>query len=174
MTELQDRRSANAFRRSTAPLVARACMAAGLFFVAVWAPALALGAPASAVVVSDAWVRATAPGQPVAAAYMSIMSSRDGTLEHVAADSAGEVQVHSMWMEGDVMRMRQLRQLPLPAAHKVRLAPAGTHLMLLDLKRPLRAGETVRFTLTVLDASGHRQLVHTAAPVRAEAPEAAR
>lgn len=129
-------------------------------------PALALTAGPVDVVVSDAWVRATVPGQPVAAAYMDVTSARGATLAHVAADVAGVVQMHSMRMDGEVMRMRELAQLVLPKGQTVRLAPSGNHLMLLQLKRPLRPGDVVRFDLTVVGASGQRQVVRAVATVR--------
>lgn len=127
--------------------------------------AMATGAPD--VVVAGAWVRETAPGQPVGAAYMQITSTRGGVLQQVTSDAAGEVQVHSMEMEGGIMRMRQLTQLlPLPAGQAVRLSPSANHLMLLDLKRPLRSGAQVRFELTVRDQTGRVHVVHTLVPVR--------
>lgn len=129
-------------------------------------PARALTAGPVDVVVSQAWVRATVPGQPVAAAYMDVTSARGGTLAHVAADVAGVVQMHSMRMDGEVMRMRELAQLVLPKGQTVRLAPSGHHLMLLQLKRPLRPGDVVRFDLTVVGASGQRQVVRAVATVR--------
>jgi copper(I)-binding protein len=151
--------------RSCAGAAARARVI-GAAICLVAAPAFALAAGPADVLVSHAWVRATVPGQPAAAAYMDITSTRGGTVTQIGSDAAGVVQMHSMWMEGDVMRMRQLSQLPLPKDQTVHLAPSGKHLMLLDLKRPLRAGETVRFELTVVDADAHRQLVRTVAKVR--------
>lgn len=151
--------------RSCAGAAARARVI-GAAICLVVAPAFALAAGPADVLVSHAWVRATVPGQPAAAAYMDITSTHGGAVTQIDSDAAGSVQMHRMWMEGDVMRMRQLSQLPLPKDQTVHLAPSGKHLMLLDLKRPLRAGETVRFELTVVDAGGHRQLVRTGAEVR--------
>lgn len=148
-----------------------ALVACGIFIMGALSPVLAAGAPD--VTVAHAWVRAPVPGQPVAAAYMDITSARGGTLQHIATDAAGEVQMHSMRMEGDIMRMRQLQQLPLPAGQTTRLAPSGTHLMLLDLKRLLRPGAVVRFELTLRDAKGQVRVIHAVAPVRA-AQEAGR
>lgn len=154
--------------------IARACgnlTGCSILIIGALSPVPAVGAPD--VIVANAWVRAPVPGQPVAAAYMEITSARGGTLQQIGTDAAGEVQVHSMRMEGDIMRMRQLRQLPLPAGQTTRLAPSGTHLMLLDLKRPLRPGAVVRFNLTVRDTRGQVRVIHAVAPVRA-AQEAGR
>lgn len=127
----------------------------------------ALAAGTDDVAVSGAWARATVPGQPVAAAYLDISSRQGATLVGVRSDAAGAVQVHSMRDGGGVMRMRQLDRLELPAGQTVRLAPSGTHLMLLDLKRPLRRGDSITLDLTVVDKAGRSRIVHTVAPVRA-------
>lgn len=98
---------------------------------------------------------------------MQITSARGAVLQQVTSDAAGEVQVHSMEMEGGIMRMRQLTQpLPLPAGQAVHLSPSANHLMLLDLKRPLRSGTQVSFKMTVRDQTGRVHVVRTLAPVR--------
>ena len=133
----------------------------------------ALPAPAAAadVVVADAWARPTVPGQPVGAAYFSITSAHAATLTGMQSDASGTVQVHSMTQEGDVMRMREVDRLDLPAGKTVRLVPSGMHLMLLDLKKPLRTGDSVGLDLTVVDKGGARHVVHAIVPVRATPPE---
>jgi len=127
----------------------------------------ALAAGTEDVAVSGAWARATVPGQPVAAAYLDISSRQGATLIGVRSDAAGAVQVHSMREDGGVMRMRELERLELPAGQTVRLAPSGTHLMLLDLKRPLRSGDSITLDLTLVDKAGRSRTVHAVAPVRA-------
>ena len=106
------------------------------------------------VAVLDAWARANAPGQTVGAAYMTLISAQDSTMVKVEADIAGTVQIHSMSMENNVMKMRMLEDLPLPAGKAEKLAPGGFHLMLFDLKKPLTAGESVKLTLTFRDNAG--------------------
>ena len=106
------------------------------------------------VAVLDAWARANAPGQTVGAAYMTLISAQDSTMVKVEADIAGTVQIHSMSMENNVMKMRMLEDLPLPAGKAEKLAPGGFHLMLFDLKNPLTAGESVKLTLTFRDNAG--------------------
>ncbi len=149
-------------------------MTAGWHAHAALAFALLTGAGLAAapddVVVTGAWVRAMVPGQPVGAAYLSITSARGATLTHVRSDAAGSVQMHSMSEDGGVMRMRELERLDLPAGKTVRLAPAGTHLMLLQVTKPLRPGDSVALDLTVVDRAGVSKVVHAVAPVRASAP----
>lgn len=114
------------------------------------------------VVISDAWVRANAPGQSVGAAYMSLNSPQDSTLVLVKSPAAGSVEIHSMSMNNGVMKMRMLEELPLKAGKAEKLAPGGFHLMLFDLKKPLKAGEKATFTLCFKDKSGkitHQDIV---------------
>lgn len=119
------------------------------------------------VAVTGAWARATVPGQPVAAAYLDISSAQGAVLTAVRSDAAGAVQMHSMRDDGGVMRMRELERLELPAGQTIRLAPSGTHLMLLELRRPLHIGDNITLDLTLVDKAGRSHIVHTIAPVRA-------
>jgi len=104
--------------------------------------------------ISNAWVRANAPGQSVGAAYMTLTSSKDSTLIYVESQSAGSVQIHSMTMNNGVMKMRMLEALDLKAGQPYKLAPGGFHLMLFDLKKPLKAGDKATFTLCFKDKAG--------------------
>lgn len=106
------------------------------------------------VTISDAWVRANAPGQTVGAAYMTLKSTQDSNLFHVESSAAGAVEIHSMSVTDGVMKMRALETLPLPAGKVEKLAPGGFHLMLFDLKNPLKAGEKATFTLSFKDKAG--------------------
>lgn len=106
------------------------------------------------VLISDAWARANAPGQSVGAAYMTLKSPQDSTLFQVKSSAADSVEIHSMTMTNGVMKMRALETLPLLAGKPEKLAPGGFHLMLFDLKKPLKAGEKVTFTLSFKDKAG--------------------
>lgn len=106
------------------------------------------------VTVEDAWVRATAPGQKVGAAYMTLTYDENITLIAADTDLAGSVEIHSMEMKNNVMKMRMLEALPIAAGKPTKLAPSGNHLMLLDLKKPLKAGEKAELTLCFKDKHG--------------------
>jgi periplasmic copper chaperone A len=106
------------------------------------------------VLISDAWVRANAPGQSVGAAYMTLQSQHDSNLIHVESPAAGSVEIHSMSITNGVMKMRALETLALQAGKPEKLAPGGFHLMLFDLKKPLKAGEKATFTLSFKDKAG--------------------
>jgi len=116
--------------------------------------------------VADAWVRATAPGQGVAGAYMNLTSRSPVALLGAASPVAGRVELHTMSMNGGVMRMRPLDRLELPPNKTVSLTPGGHHLMLIDVKRPLKAGERVALVLTVQSPKNGKLKVHVDAEVR--------
>lgn len=117
--------------------------------------------------VSDAWARATRPAQKVGAAYMTLESTENTTLVKAESAAAGTVEIHSMTMTDGVMKMRMLDNLELPAGEAVKLAPGGYHLMLFDLAKPLKDGETVEFTLHFKDSAGKTSTLKTQAPVKA-------
>ncbi|MEE9331204.1 MAG: copper chaperone PCu(A)C [Methylophilaceae bacterium] len=108
------------------------------------------------VAISNAWVREPAPGQKIGAAYMTLSSAQDSILVYAeATDVAGAVEIHSMSMNNGVMKMRMLDELTLEANKPKELAPGGLHLMMFDLKKPLKSGEEVTFKLCFEDTSGN-------------------
>jgi len=131
-------------------------------------------APAAAaqpVTVKEAWVRAPVPGQSVAGAYMELESRAHVLLVAAASPAAGRAELHASTMDGGVMRMRQVEHIELPAGRSVKLAPGGLHVMLLELKQPLKAGDKVPITLTV-QRDGSRSVFTVQALVRSAAPSA--
>lgn len=104
---------------------------------------------ASPVTVSKAWIRPTAPGQTVAGAYLDILSRQPARLIAASSPVSPDVQIHWMQMDGDVMRMREVTAIELPKNKTVSLKPGGYHLMLMQLKKPIQAGETVPLTLVI-------------------------
>ena len=104
------------------------------------------------VTVKDPWVRATVPAQKATGAFMQITSAQDARLVEARSPVAGVVEVHEMVMEKEVMKMRAIKGLDLPAGKTVELKPGGYHVMLMDLKQQLKAGDTVPLTLTFEDS----------------------
>ncbi|HEY6513790.1 MAG TPA: copper chaperone PCu(A)C [Burkholderiaceae bacterium] len=140
-------------------LVHRTCLAAALSL---------LGAAACAqTTVKDAWVRGTVAEQKASGAFMHITSAKGGKLVSVSSPVAGVTEVHEMAMEGTTMRMRAVGSLELPAGKAVELKPGGYHVMLMDLKQQLKAGDTVPLSLVVEGKDGKRETVQLQAPVRA-------
>ena len=101
-------------------------------------------AKVGAIKIENAYVRATAPGQPAAGAFMKIDNSGAADqLVSASSPAAGEVQLHQMSMEGNVMKMGQVKDITVPANGTVDLKPGGYHIMLMNIKAPLKVGETV-------------------------------
>ena len=133
--------------------------------------AKASAAAAPDLAVSEAWARPTMPGQDVAAVYLTVTSARGAALVGVRSDAADIVQVHDMTMDGGVMKMRERERLPLPAGQAVRLQPGGTHhLMMQRLNKPLRPGDHVALSLTLVDQTGLETVARVDVPVRATPP----
>jgi copper(I)-binding protein len=106
--------------------------------------AIAQNASMGSIKVENAYTRATVPGQQVAGGFMKI-ENKGAADQLVSASSpvAGEVQLHEMAMDGNVMKMRQVKDIAVPAGGAVELKPGGMHLMFMNIKAPLTAGETV-------------------------------
>lgn len=134
-----------------------------------WAAALALtlvGICAQAqTTVKDPWARATVAQQKASGAFMQLQSAKGGRLLSASSPVAGVVEIHEMAMDGNVMRMRAVPSLDLPAGKAVDLKPGGHHVMLMDLKKPLNAGDTIPITL-VVESAGQRETLEVKAAVR--------
>jgi copper(I)-binding protein len=76
------------------------------------------------------------------------------------------VEIHEMAMDGNVMKMRAIPGLELPAGKTVELKPGGYHVMLMDLKKELKAGDTVPLTLVVEGADKKRETIEVKATVK--------
>lgn len=87
--------------------------------------------------------RATAPGQPTGAGYLKLTNGGAADkLLAASADVSGKVELHTMSMEGTVMRMRQVEAIDVPTGKTVALEPGGLHIMFVGLKAPLKVGES--------------------------------
>lgn len=117
--------------------------------------------------VTDPWVRGTVAEQKATGLFAQITSARAGRLVGAQSPVAGTVEIHEMRMVDGLMKMRAVPSLALPAGQPVALKPGGYHLMLLDLKQTLKAGQSVPVTLLIEGADGQRETVSVNAPVRA-------
>ncbi len=123
---------------------------------------------------TDPWVRGTVAQQKATGLFVTLTSAQGGRLVSARSSVAAMVEIHEMKMEGDTMRMRALDAgLPLPAGQPVQLKPGGYHVMLMGLKQPLNAGDTVPVTLVIEGPQGRRETLELKAPVRAMVPPAA-
>ena len=119
------------------------------------------------VTVSDPWVRATVPGQQATGAFMVLQSTDNAQLLGASSSLSKQVEVHEMAMENDVMRMRQVEHIELPAGKAVELKPGGYHIMILGLDKQVETGSSVDITLHIQNAAGQKEEVNVTAPVRA-------
>lgn len=117
--------------------------------------------------VEDAWVRATVPSQHATGAFMRLTSAVPGRLVAVESDAAKHVEIHEMAMQDNVMKMRQVPGIDLPAGQPVELKPGGYHVMLIDLARQIQAGDHIALTLVVEDDKQQQRRVPVQADARA-------
>lgn len=117
------------------------------------------------LVVRDAWVRGTVEGQTGSGAYMRLRSRENAQLVGASSPSADKVEIHEMRMVKDVMTMRRVPSLPLPANTTVALEH-DYHVMLIGLRHQLLVGQNVTITLRLLDAKGATHAIDVVAPVR--------
>jgi copper(I)-binding protein len=128
------------------------------------APA-ATQATTDAVTASDAWARATAPGMSVGAVYLTLLGgAKADSLIAASTARAGMTQIHVVTEADGMARMRETEAVDVPAGKRVLLAPQGTHIMLMDLKQPLVAGERFALTLQFAKAGTREVTVHVVAP----------
>ena len=102
------------------------------------------------VTVEHTWARATPGGATVGAAFFEIKTDAKTAdrLVAVATPVAGRAEVHTHIMDGDVMKMRRVDAVDIAAGGTRLLKPGGDHVMLLDLKQPLKVGDHIKMTLT--------------------------
>ncbi|MES2537785.1 MAG: copper chaperone PCu(A)C [Pseudomonadota bacterium] len=117
--------------------------------------------------IAHPYARVTVANQPAGAAYLTIENKGKDADKLLSAASpvANEVQIHSMSMEGNVMKMREVGSVELKPAAKVSMQPGhGYHIMLIGLKQPLKAGDKFPLTLTFEKAGKTEVSVHVEQP----------
>ncbi|MBI1771823.1 MAG: copper chaperone PCu(A)C [Burkholderiales bacterium] len=133
--------------------------------MALAASALAISAQAQ-VTVSEAWVRATVSQQKATGAFMQIKSVKDARLLEVRSPVAGVAEIHKMEMADNMMKMRAVDGVDLPAGKMVELKPGAYHVMLLDLKAQVKEGDVVPVTLVVEGKDKKRETIQVKAIVK--------
>jgi copper(I)-binding protein len=118
------------------------------------------------VAIKDAWVRATVGPQKVTGAFMQITAAQDAKLVAVQSGAAKKVELHKMEMDKDVMRMREIESLELPAGKAVELKPGSYHIMLIDLIKPVKEGDTVAITLIIENKDKKRENIEVKATAK--------
>jgi len=162
-------------KRLTSASIARAIACATMLVYFLAAPARAEEVTAGDLVITQAWSRATPGGAKIAGGYLTIQNkgSAADRLIGGSADVADKVQVHEMATTNGVMTMRRLdKGLSIEPGKTVKLAPGGYHLMLLDLKSPLKQGDQVPVTLE-FEKAGKVKLTFDVQGVGAKGPAGA-
>jgi hypothetical protein len=124
-------------------------------------------ASAADIKVANAWARAPAPGQKTASAYVELTSATHAALVAAGSPAAERVELHEIRLERGIMRMRPLERVELPGGKTVKLAPGGLHLMLINLKQPLKAGDKLPLRLSVQSSGTSLTTLDIEAEVRA-------
>jgi copper(I)-binding protein len=135
------------------------------------------GAPAAheygqrGITVAHPWARATPGGVTVGGAYLEIKAAAGKGDRLIGAKSpvAGSAEIHSHTMDGGVSRMRRVDGVVIAGGKSLVLAPGGYHIMLVDLKAPLKEGDLVKLTL-VFEKAGEIEVDATVEPVGAMGP----
>ncbi|MGA8899020.1 copper chaperone PCu(A)C [Bradyrhizobium sp.] len=146
-----------------------------LMAVLIAAPVRADEVKAGDLVITQAWSRATPGGAKIGGGYLTIENNGKTAdrLEGGTADIAGKIEVHEMSMDNGVMKMRPVeRGLTIDPGKTVKLAPSGIHLMIMDLKAPLKQGEKVPVTLN-FEKAGKVSIVLDVGGIGAMGPAAA-
>jgi len=121
---------------------------------------------AAEIKVEDAWSRATAPGQDVGSVDLTITSKQQAKLIAVSSKVSKAGELHRMVMADGMMKMREVEGIDLPADKFVNLGKSGYHLMLVGLKAPLKAGEKIPLTLTIMLVNKRIEQVKTMVEVK--------
>ena len=120
---------------------------------------LSSAAQANDLMIHDAYARAMPPSAVNSAVFTTLMNHSDATRTLVSASTpaAGKVELHDVIMEGEVMKMRQVESIQIPAHGSTELKPGSLHIMLFDLAARLEEGQNI--TLTLNYANGDAQTV---------------
>ena len=122
---------------------------------------------AQAVKVDEPWVRGTVAAQKATGAFMRLTPQKNVRLVAASSPVAAVVEIHEMTMVDQVMRMRAIPGLDLQTGRTTELKPGGYHVMLMELKQTLSAGDVVPLTLVFEDEAKQRFTQDVQAPVTA-------
>lgn len=112
--------------------------------------------------VTQPWARATVPQQTAGGVYLQLRSPDAARLVKATSPAARSVEIHTMEMNGQMMKMREVDAVDLPAGQSV----GNFHIMLIGLTQQLKEGQTVPMSLTIERKGGKRETVAVEAPVK--------
>ena len=124
------------------------------------------------VVVQDPYVRLAPPNAPATGAFMVIKNNGDKDVTVLKADNpvSKVTELHTHLNEGGVMKMRPVPAIDIKAKGEAVLKPGGLHVMMIDLKAPMKEGDVVPITLTFDDGSSKKVEAKVVRPMAAGAP----
>jgi periplasmic copper chaperone A len=166
--------TAKACLRCAAAALAAAAMQGAVAGITT-VPAAAADYNVGSIHISQPWSRATPKGAASGAGYMTITNTgtTPDTVNCVSADASAQCQIHSMTIEGGVMKMRPVEGgLEIKPGETVTLKPGGYHVMFVNLKHALEQGQSVKATLK-FDHAGTVDIEYPVAAIGAPAPGAA-
>ncbi len=104
----------------------------------------------AAIDIEHAYARATPPNATTSAIFATISNDSDQvrTIVKAVSDASAVVELHDVIMDGDVMKMRQIDSITIPANGSTTLKPGSLHIMLLDVKEPMLEGSKIDVELT--------------------------
>ncbi|MDQ6962338.1 MAG: copper chaperone PCu(A)C [Mariprofundaceae bacterium] len=114
------------------------------------------------LVIEEAWVRMPPPVAETAAAYMTLTNKGDKLImvESIDSEAAAKVEFHQMSMSNGMMHMAEMKDVRLDAGESLVFKAGSNHLMMIDLKDTLKAGDKVSLQLTTKDGSKYQ--IHAA------------
>jgi len=119
--------------------------------------------------ISEPWSRATPKGTRVGVGYMTIKNN--GTtpdrLIGGSVDAADRFQLHAMSMKNGVAKMRELKGIEIKPGQTIEFKPGGSHIMFVNLKRPLSKGEHINGTLA-FERAGKLQIEYSVEGIGAQ------
>nr|WP_314860942.1 copper chaperone PCu(A)C [uncultured Undibacterium sp.] len=124
------------------------------------------------VTVKDPWVRTTVPQQKATGAFMQLTATQDMKIISASSPAAKNVEIHTMEMDKDVMKMRQIMSLDLPAGKAVELKPGSYHVMLLGLTAQVKEGDVIPLSLVIEGKDKKTQTIEVKAVGKAMAATA--
>lgn len=125
-----------------------------------------LAATQAQVTVNEPWVRATVASQKATGAFMNLSAASSARLVSAKSPAANIVEIHEMVMEGNLMKMRAIPGIEIPAGQTLNLKPGSYHVMLIDLKQQIKDGDTVPITLIFEGLDKTRQTLEVKATAR--------
>lgn len=125
-----------------------------------------LAATQAQVTVNEPWVRATVPQQKATGAFMNLSATSSARLVSAKSPAANIVEIHEMVMEGNLMKMRAIPGIEIPAGQTLSLKPGSYHVMLIDLKQQIKDGDTVPITLVFEGLDKKQQTLEIKATAR--------